>query len=99
MKCFVIMPFGNPKVNPEHARKLDLIYSQWIKPTVESIKDPCKPDESIVCHRADKAMRPEEIITHIIEHLMTSDIVIADLSGKNANVFYELGVRHVINNN
>jgi hypothetical protein len=99
MKCFVIMPFGNPKVNPEHARRLDLIYSQWIKPTVESVKDPSKPDERIVCHRADKAMRPEEIITHVIEHLMTSDIVIADLSGKNANVFYELGVRHVINNN
>jgi hypothetical protein len=54
MKCFVIMPFGNPKVNPEQARRLDLIYSQWIKPAVESIKDPSRPDEQIICHRADK---------------------------------------------
>jgi hypothetical protein len=99
MKCFVIMTFGNPKVNPEQARRLDLIYSQWIKPAVESIKDPFRPDEQIVCHRADKSVRPEEIITHVIEHLMTSDIVIADLSGRNPNVFYELGVRHAIGNN
>lgn len=97
MKCFVIMPFGNPKIDPEQARKLELIYSQWIKPTVESIK--CGANESIVCHRADKELRPEEIITHIIENLITSELVIADLSGRNPNVFYELGVRHAVNNN
>jgi hypothetical protein len=96
MKCFVIMPFGNPKVDPEQARKLELIYSQWIKPTVESIK--CGADESITCHRADKELRPEEIITHLIENLVSSDIVIADLSGRNPNVFYELGVRHAVSN-
>jgi hypothetical protein len=96
MKCFVIMPFGNPKIAPEQARKLELIYTQWIKPSVESIK--YSDNESIKCHRADKEARPEEIITHIIENLITSDIVIADLSGRNPNVFYELGVRHAVNN-
>ncbi len=97
MKCFVIMPFGNPRTNPEQARKLELIYSQWIKPTVESIKG--LNGVTIVCHRADKELRPEEIITHIIENLVTSELVIADLSGRNPNVFYELGVRHAVNNN
>lgn len=97
MKCFVIMPFGNPSVDPEQARKLELIYSQWIKPAVESIK--CGTDETISCHRADKTLRPEEIVNHIIENLITSDFVIADLSGRNPNVFYELGVRHAVNNN
>jgi hypothetical protein len=97
MKCFVIMPFGNPKIDPEQARKLELIYTQWIKPTIESIK--CSNDTFITCHRADKELRPEEIITHIIENLVSSDIVIADLSGRNPNVFYELGVRHAVNNN
>jgi hypothetical protein len=93
------MPFGDPKVNPENARKLELIYSQWLKPTVESIKIDNLPNENIICHRADKEVRPGEIITHIIENLITADIVIADLSGKNSNVFYELGVRHSVNNN
>lgn len=99
MRCFVIMPFGNPKDDPQQARKLELIYSQWIKPTVESIKCPGVVGARIECHRADKAKIPEEIITHIIENLVTSDFVIADLSGKNPNVFYELGVRHAVNNN
>lgn len=99
MKCFVIMPFGDPRKEPERARKLELIYSDWIKPCVESIKTPGQPDETISCHRADKSSRPGEIITHIIENLVSADIVIADLSGRNPNVFYELGVRHSVNNN
>ncbi|MBC8029822.1 MAG: hypothetical protein H7Z16_06905 [Pyrinomonadaceae bacterium] len=96
MKCFVIMPFGNPKEDSDHARKLEFLYSEWLKPTVEAIK--CSDTETIKCHRADQDLRPEEIITHIIENLVTSDIVIADLSGRNPNVFYELGVRHAVNN-
>jgi hypothetical protein len=98
MKCFVIMPFGNPKVDAENAKKLDSIYTQWIKPAVESIAIP-ESGEKITCHRADKTFRPGEIITHIIENLVSSEIVIADLSGRNPNVFYELGVRHAIRNN
>jgi hypothetical protein len=98
MRCFVIMPFGNSRVDPENARKLDSIYSQWIKPTVESISIPGS-NEKITCHRADKTYKPGEIITHVIENLVSSDIVVADLSGRNPNVFYELGVRHAVSNN
>lgn len=39
MKCFVIMPFGDPKKEPEKARKLELLYSDCIKPTVERLKN------------------------------------------------------------
>ncbi len=99
MNCFVIMPFGDPEKEPEKARKLELLYSDCIKPTVEAITIPGKSDEIIYCHRADKSARPGEIITHIIENLVSADIVIADLSGRNPNVFYELGVRHAVNNN
>lgn len=99
MRCFVIMPFGNKRVDAERARKFDSIYSQWIKPTVESIQIPSLPNERIECHRADKIARPGEIISHVIESLVESDIVIADLSERNPNVFYELGVRHAMNNN
>jgi hypothetical protein len=99
MRCFVIMPFGNPKTDPDRSRKLDLIYSQWIKPTIESICPPGSSKGAISCHRADKEAGPGEIISHIMENLTGADIVVADLSGKNPNVFYELGVRHALKNN
>jgi hypothetical protein len=98
MNCFVIMPFGDIIRDPDRARRFDRIYSQWIKPTVEGVRL-VGADGQITCHRADRADGPGEIITHIIEHLVAADIVIADLSGRNPNVFYELGVRHAVNNN
>ncbi len=99
MKCFVIMPFGSPQKDPDGARKLDQIYNEWIRPTVESIKISGNEAQYLSCHRADKEVRPGDIITHIIEHLVDSFIVIADMTGQNPNVFYELGVRHAVRNN
>lgn len=88
MKCFVIMPF-----NMENANS---IYENWIKPAVEGINT---KNLNFICHRADKTQRPGEIISHILNNLFDSEIVIADLTGKNPNVFYELGVRHTLSNN
>jgi hypothetical protein len=99
MKCFVIMPFGDPKKDEKLAKKYEVIYSHWIKPTIESIQVNDKEKVLIECHRADKEVRPGDIITHVIENLVTSEIVIADMTGQNPNVFYELGVRHAVSDN
>ncbi len=96
MLCFVIMPFGNPNVDPEKTKRLNHIYDEEIKPTVESFHMPSAPDLTLRCERADRDARSGEIIMHIIEQLFAADVVVADLSGRNANVFYELGVRHAL---
>jgi hypothetical protein len=99
MRCFVIMPFGNRLTDPAQRRQLDLLYDGLIKPAVESVRVPGRPDERITCHRGDKEQRPGEIISHLIENLVQADLAIADLTGRNPNVFYELGVRHAVNDN
>src|ERR1700685_3497917 len=98
MDCFVIMPIGDPSVDQAHFDKMENIYSEWIKPTVESIQRSDSPGSFLRCHRADKEVGPGDIVEHVIESLINSRIVIVDLTGKTANVFYELGVRHAVSN-
>lgn len=46
--------------------------------------------------RADEIGRPRRITDAIMQAILTSDLVVADLTGNNPNVFYELGVAHAI---
>lgn len=45
--------------------------------------------------RADHITQPGVITTQVFTHLWTDDLVVADLTGSNPNVFYELAVRHI----
>jgi hypothetical protein len=47
--------------------------------------------------RADQISEPGQISRQIIERINDAAVVIADLSGHNPNVFYELAIRHAIN--
>jgi hypothetical protein len=46
--------------------------------------------------RADKIATPGMIDAQIINHLLEDDLVIADMTFQNANVFYEIGIRHMV---
>lgn len=85
-QCFIIMPFG--KEDTEDFENNSNIYNNLIKPVIK--KCGYKPI------RADELEYPGYITKDIIELVHDSDLVIADLSGKNANVYYELGIRHTL---
>ena len=83
LHVFVVMPFGN-----KEGIHFDRVYSDYIKPAL----DPERYD----VFRADKELRAGEIRTDMFQELLLADLVIADLSIDNPNVWYELGVRHAL---
>lgn len=87
-KCFVIMPFSSTKSCTEE-QWLE-IFENMIKPAVED------SGFNYECFRANLAIG--NIISDILDNLNKADVVIADMTDKNPNVFYELGVRHALRN-
>lgn len=51
---------------------------------------------NLTCIRADDFLESSEIFKTVIENIHNSDIIIADITGNNPNVFYELGYAHAI---
>lgn len=47
--------------------------------------------------RADDINNSQNILSDIIQSITTSDLIVADLTGANPNVFYELGISHALN--
>src|SRR2546426_2709571 len=80
---FVAMPFGN-----KEGIDFNKIYSDLIKPALESV--------GFEVFRADEEMRAGDIRTDMFQELLMADLVVADLSIDNPNVWYELGVRHAL---
>lgn len=85
--CFVACPIGSE--GSETRRWSDDTFEYLIKPTV--IKYGYNPI------RADHIQTPGMITNQIMEQLLEADLVIADLTDNNPNVFYELAIRHSSN--
>lgn len=66
------------------------VYSNVYKPVCDALE--------IDCWRVDEISRPGSITKDIIEGIVEADILIADLTSKNPNVFYELGIAHSVGN-
>jgi hypothetical protein len=58
------------------------------------IKPAVSPQYSVL--RADQIAAPGLIDSQVITQLLEADLVVADMSFQNANVFYEMGIRHVV---
>ena len=86
--CFVLMPFGKKPSNTGLMIDFDAIYRNLIAPAItESGLEPLRADEEMAGGIIHKPM---------FERLILCEYAIADLTTANANVFYELGVRHAV---
>jgi hypothetical protein len=64
------------------------IYEEIVKPTVEM--------SGLVCEHAGEIFGARLIIEDIWDRLERARVVVAELTGRNANVFYEVGYAHCL---
>jgi hypothetical protein len=89
--CFMVMPFGKKLTHAEGDRApsqidFDLFWDKVLRPMIQD-------DLKYIPILADQDAG-SLIIEAMIEQLAISGLVIADLTLPNANVYYEVGVRH-----
>lgn len=85
--CFVVMPIAD--MDDYESGHFTRVYNHLIKPAC--MKAGFKPV------RADDVASSNYIVIDILNKIIESDMVICDLSGRNPNVMYELGIRHAFN--
>ncbi len=89
---FVVMPFGIKKVPGAGGKtssvNFDQVYLELIQPAL--------PEPEYTVFRADDEDRAGNIREDMFQELLLADLVIADISIDNPNVWYELGVRHAL---
>ncbi|MGL6075366.1 MAG: hypothetical protein ACRC8S_14515 [Fimbriiglobus sp.] len=83
-RCFFVSPIGAD--GSEERKNSDRLIRYVIEPV-------CTP-LGLLTERADHISTPGRITNQVAQALLNSDLVIADLTGLNPNVMYELGVRH-----
>ncbi|RYY25414.1 MAG: DUF4071 domain-containing protein [Chitinophagaceae bacterium] len=93
--CFMIMPYGTkPTMSDVPGNPATINYDDlWEKTFRPLIED----DLGYLAIRADQDLGAL-IIKKMIERLALSDLVIAEVTSPNANVYYEIGVRHAAKN-
>jgi tetratricopeptide (TPR) repeat protein len=86
--AFVAMPFGTKPGADGQPIDFNRVYREYIAPALE--------DAGLEPFRADREVRAGDIRTDMFQELLVADLVVADLSIDNPNVWYELGVRHAL---
>ncbi|PQJ26765.1 hypothetical protein BSZ35_19140 [Salinibacter sp. 10B] len=84
-ECFVIAPIGDPR--SETRRQTDGLLDEAIRPVVEDRLD-------LKVTAAHQLPEAGSITRQVIQRLLEVELVVADLTRLNANVMYELAVRH-----
>lgn len=85
--CFIIMPFSSPAGYDDN--HFSRVYEYIIKPACEKAGF-----EPVI---AKDTAKTNLIALEILKHIVEYDMALCDISSRNPNVFYELGLRHAFN--
>jgi hypothetical protein len=89
-ECFVVMPFGKKPATwtSDQLFDFDKVYRVVMRRAIEAA--------GMVPVRADESTASGVIHTEMFKALRDKPVVLAELSLLNPNVYYELGIRHVL---
>jgi len=88
MRAFIIRPFGTKKDDQGNDLDFNKVADELIGPALTAIG--AEGRETLDIFEAGN------IRFDMFRRLLTADMVVADLSVRNVNVFYELGIRHAL---
>ena len=91
--CFVAMPYGIRDL-AGRAVDFDRIYKEIFKPAIRNVRVDGKTP--LLPLRSDETVSSRLIIHRMLQDLLASRLVLADLTTRNPNVFYELSFRHAL---
>jgi hypothetical protein len=83
-ECFFIAPIG--AADSDIRKRSNGVRDFIVKPAAQEL--------GLTTLRADDLDKPGQITLQVIEHVLRAKAAVADLTGANANVYYELAVRH-----
>ena len=86
--AFVVMPFGSKPGPDGQLIDFNRVFAEYIGPSLEAA--------GLEVFRADQEQRAGDIRADMFQELLVADLVLADLTIDNPNVWYELGVRHAL---
>jgi hypothetical protein len=84
--CFYICPIG--KIDSPTRKRSNQVYKHVVAATLEPL--------GYTVVRADHMEQSGLITSQIIDGLLSSDLLVADLTDHNPNVYYELAIRHAV---
>ena len=79
-RAFMVMPFSDDIVRQA--------YEHCVKNVFKS--------KGIEIRKADEIFSTNPIYDDIVQEIQNAQIIVVDISGKNTNVLYELGIAHTL---
>lgn len=86
--CFIIMPYGRKRYGRSSSVDFERVYSELIESTLTEL--------GLRYERADRIDEAGWIQPRMFERIYEANVAIVDITTLNANVFYELGIRHAL---
>jgi hypothetical protein len=91
MRAFIVTPFGKKKDAKGNEIDFDLVRTELIEKALDRL--------GVTGRTTMEVIKAGNIRVEMFQRLLVADLVVAEVSIHNANVFYELGIRHALRQN